>query len=87
MYQGWAPKFAAFSYVPRSYSSTFGLDGPGIPECYPELYYTLGLRREAFNSLFDHAFPEAVVALLLYATLFITTRDEERQRRYGAYTF
>lgn len=84
VYQGWNPEFTAFSYVPRTYSSTFGLDGPTIPPGYPELYFTLGLKRQSLNVLFDHGFPQAVIALFLFATLFLTTRDEARRARYGS---
>ena len=87
VYQGWQPEFTAFSYAPRTYSSTFGLAGPTALPDYPELTFTFGVRRESFGPFFDHAFPQVVVALLLYATLFLTSPDVTVRRGYGFYVF
>ena len=83
VYQGWQPEFTAFNYAPQTYSSTFGLARPIALPNYPELNFILGIRRESFGPFFDHAFPQVVVALLLYATLFLTSPDEALRGRFG----
>lgn len=81
VYEGWIPEFTAFSLVPHRYSTTLGqrADAVGV-EGFPELYYSIGLKRAFASRMVSHLVPLAVVLLLLFVCLSLTTRDPDRRR-------
>ncbi len=87
VYEGWDPEFTGFSIADSGFNTSFGLDRPVIPETRPDLYYNVGLQRNFQGPLLDHLLALLVVALLLFATVRLTTMDEDHQRRRGNLVF
>ncbi len=52
----------------------------GETEGFPELYYSIGLKRAFAGRMVSHLVPLAVVLLLLFVCLSLTTRDPDRRR-------
>lgn len=86
MYEGWDPEFAGFSYVLNRYTTTFGVGTSAGSAPVPELYYSVGLKRDFLSPLLDHALPLGVIALLLFIALSLTTSDDTRLERLGSST-
>ena len=87
VYEGWDPEFTGFSMDFTAFNTSFGLDRAVFPDSYPELLYNVGLRRNVVAPLLDHLLALIVVALLLFATVRLTTMDEDHQRRRGNLVF
>lgn len=84
VYAGWDPEFAVFSYGRNRYNTTFGY-GPEVRRgVRPELYYSIGLKRDFLGPLLDTGIPLGVVALLLFATLLLTTNDTRWRQHLGS---
>lgn len=84
VYEGWDPEFAVFSYARNRYNTDFGFGSTVRRGVRPELYYSVGLKRDFLGPLLDHGIPLGVVALLLFATLLLTTNDEHWRTRLGS---
>ncbi len=87
VYEGWDPEFTGFSIALNTYNTSFGLDREAGSATFPELYYNVGLQRDFLSPLLDHILALTVVALLLFATVRLTTMDETHQRRRGNLVF
>lgn len=87
VYEGWNPEFTGFSIDYTAFNTSFGLDRAVIAETVPELSYNVGLQRDFLSPLLDHILALLVVALLLFATVRLTTMDEGHQRRRGNLVF
>ena len=75
-----------FSYQEIPYDTLFGypFDHPGNPaETYYDLYFNLGVQRAFVNAFVVNLVPLVVVALLLFATVMMTSRDETQSARFG----
>lgn len=73
---GWSINKSYFSYRYENYSSSFGLtDYAGLTD-FPELYFTIEISKQIFGAIISHALPLAVVALLLFALLLLSTNME-----------
>jgi hypothetical protein len=87
VYEGWDPEFTGFSYVLNRYTTTFGVGTNPAPGPTPELYYSIGLKRDVLSPLLDQVLPLGVIALLLFMTLTLATQDHARQERLGNHPF
>lgn len=81
VFDGWSPEFAGFSYAVNRYSTTFGHPAEAVRDGAPELYFTVGLRRDVVGPLVGDVVPMGVVFVLLYVCLSLTTLDGERRQR------
>jgi hypothetical protein len=73
---GWNIKKSYFSYRFENYSTSFGLtDYAGLTD-FPELYFTIEITKQIFGAIISHALPLAVVTLLLFALLLLSTNME-----------
>ncbi len=80
VYEGWVPEFSTFSLVPHRYNTTLGQRAGAVgTEGFPELYYSIGLKRAFASRMMSHLVPLAVVLLLLFVCLSLTTRDPDRR--------
>jgi hypothetical protein len=84
VYAGWDPEFAAFSYSRNRYNTSFGFGPAAQRGVWPELYYSIGLKRDFLGPLLDTGIPLGVVALLLFATLLLTTNDTRWRQHLGS---
>lgn len=73
---GWNINKSYFSYRFENYSTSFGLtDYAGLTD-FPELFFTIEISKQIFGAIISHALPLAVVALLLFALLLLSTNLE-----------
>jgi len=73
---GWNINKSYFSYRFENYSTSFGLaDYAGLTD-FPELYFTIEISKQIFGAIISHALPLAVVALLLFALLLLSSNME-----------
>jgi hypothetical protein len=73
---GWNINKSYFNYRFENYSTSFGLtDYAGLTD-FPELYFTVEISKQIFGAIISHALPLAVVTLLLFALLLLSTNME-----------
>jgi len=77
---GWGVGDASFNYLIESYKTSFGLrDFSGLTN-YPNLYFGFEIRKEITGPFVANMLPMLVVTILLFAILFLGTRDDDRHR-------
>jgi len=77
---GWRIGDSSFDYLVESYKTSFGLrDFSGLTN-YPNLYFGFDIRKEITGPFVANMLPMLVVTILLFAILFLGTRDDERQK-------
>lgn len=62
-----------------SYNTNFGVGGFTHSKV-PELYFNLGVKRDFKSPFTSDVLPVIVVAILLFAVLMITTKDEKKDQ-------
>lgn len=81
--EGWTTLYTGFSYQTFNYSSSFGMGKYAESPPHPELYFNVGLKRDVTGPLITRIVPVVVVALLLYAALYLTRRQEKKGEIVG----
>lgn len=81
--EGWTTLYTGFSYQTFKYSSSFGMGKYAESPPHPELYFNVGLKRNVTGPLITRIVPVIVVALLLYAALYLTRRQEKKGEIVG----
>jgi hypothetical protein len=80
---GWEVGDASFNYLTESYKTSFGLrDFAGLTN-YPNLYFGFDIRKEITGPFVANMLPLLVVSILLFAILFLSTREERHKGRLG----
>ncbi|MDN3292825.1 hypothetical protein QWM81_01945 [Streptomyces ficellus] len=74
----WAVKTTSFSYDTPRYSANFGQGRQYREEAHPELYFNMHMAREFASPLFGRIIPLAFIAVLAFASLFVTTKNTRR---------
>ncbi|WP_028814758.1 hypothetical protein [Streptomyces flavidovirens] len=74
----WAVKNTSFSYDTPRYSVNFGQGRQYRHETHPELYFNMHMAREFASPLFGRIIPLAFIAVLVFASLFVTTKNTQR---------
>ncbi len=83
VYVGWKPEYAGFSYATHQYNTSLGF-APGTSNLGgPELYFNVGLSRSLLGPLANDIIPTAVVFLLLFVCLSLTSSDGTKLQRSG----
>ena len=73
---GWNIEKSYFNYKFENYSTSFGLtDYAGLAD-FPELFFTIEISKQILGAIISHALPLAVVLLLLFALLLLSTNME-----------
>ena len=80
---GWEPIQSYFRFRENSYSTNFGVRDYIGRAGFPELYFTVDLRRDFVNAFVSDIIPLLVVACLLYGVLLTGTSDAERMGVLG----
>lgn len=84
VYGAWHPRFTVFSYETAEYQTTFGYGGATTARGeFPELYFSVGLKRDFWGPFFDHVTLTLAVSILLWGVLLLTTNDPTRKDRFG----
>ncbi len=84
VYGAWDPHFSVFSFDVPHYRTNFGYNGSTSRGGFPELYFSIGLKRDFWGPFFDHVTLFLAVAVLLFGVLMLTTNDSGRRERFGA---
>jgi hypothetical protein len=79
--QGWHPAYTAFSYASNAYNTSFGYGRQPAPEGYPELYFSVGLKRDFVRPLLENIIPLIVVLALLFFALRLSGQDATEWER------
>jgi hypothetical protein len=80
---GWDVGDSSFNYQAESYKTSFGLrDFAGLTN-YPNLYFGFDIRKEITGPFVSNMLPLLVVSILLFAILFLGTRDDRHKGRLG----
>lgn len=77
--EGWDPQKTFFSYRVNSYNTNFGI-GDFTHSDVSELYFNVGVKRDFKAPFVSDLLPIMVVAILLFAVLVITTREEQKNQ-------
>jgi hypothetical protein len=77
--EGWKPQKTYFSYRTNSYNTNFGV-GDFKHSNVSELYYNFDIKRDFKSPFASFILPVLVVAILLFAVLMITTKDEKKEQ-------
>ena len=83
---GWEVTENFFNYRSVRYDTSFGFNGPKDIDTGPqyfELLYNLHVERKFINAMIINLVPLAVVALLLFGAVMITSADKTRAERFG----
>jgi uncharacterized protein YbaA (DUF1428 family) len=77
--EGWEPQRTYFSYRNNFYNTNFGV-GDFTHSKVSELYYNFDIKRDFKSPFTSYILPVIVVAILLFAVLMITTKDEKKEQ-------
>ena len=83
---GWEVSENFFNYRSVGYDASFGFKdakATGPRTRYFELFYNLHVKRKFINAMIINLIPLAVVALLLFGAVMITSTDKARAERFG----
>lgn len=80
---GWDTLQSYFRYRTNSYSTNFGIRDYVGRTGFPELYYTVDLRRDFMNAFVSDIIPLLVVACLLFGVLATATTQSDRVESLG----
>jgi len=84
---GWSLVHSHFSYGLNSDRATFGFPLASEVSDFPELYFSIGVKRSFLEPFLDDILFAAVVALLLFLVLCLTSHDSQIRSRVGISTF
>ena len=83
---GWTPYASGFTYNLHSYNTRFGrLDAP-FRQQQPELYFSLGIKRDYRGPLLKHLPFTLAIAGLLFGIMLLGTSDPDLRSRFGFQT-
>jgi len=82
----WRPMYTAFSYAHYPYPTSFGLKTYDRPVSYPDLYFNMVYQRNYTGAVIGNLVPVGLIALVVFASLFVTSRDQKIEL-FGSNTF
>ncbi len=82
----WRPMYSVYSYARYSYPTSYGLKAYDRPVSYPDLYFNMVFERNFTGVVIGDLVPAGLIALVVFASLFVTSRDQKFQL-YGSTTF
>jgi hypothetical protein len=87
VYGGWTPEHSHFNFGATGYDATLGYADAREATAYPELYFSVGLKRDFLEPFLEYVIFSLVVALLLFGVLVLTIDAETNKSRFGLSTF
>jgi len=79
---GWDIDRSFFSYVQNHYKSNFGLQETSTKNLFPELYFTVILKRNFLAPFVTYVLPIFIIACILFTVLLMSTRDEKKNEMF-----
>ncbi|WP_406115536.1 hypothetical protein [Kitasatospora purpeofusca] len=83
----WNTHFSAFSMGESTTRSTLGSTDTTTDATIPTLHFSAGVTREFLSPLLDRLVPLIVITLLVFASLFVVTTDNDRRSLAGFSTW
>ncbi|MFE6886804.1 hypothetical protein [Streptomyces sp. NPDC057694] len=83
----WQPRFTTFSLGHSNERTSYGRPDVRLDGRIPELTYSMGLNRAFLSPLLDRLVPLIVIAMLVFASLFVVTKDSDRRSLSGFSTW
>ncbi|MFJ9690579.1 hypothetical protein [Kitasatospora sp. NPDC101183] len=83
----WRTHFSAFSLGDVQNRTTHGAAGASLDSTVPELHFSTGITRRFLSPLLDRLVPLMVIAMLVFASLFVVTKDSDRRSLAGFSTW
>ncbi len=77
---GFEVESSFFSYVNHNYNTNFGINKYIGQKDFPELYFTVMLKRDFREAFISDILPVIVIACILFAILFMITKNEKRSK-------
>ena len=75
-----------FNYHYNSYNTNFGINNYVGQNEFPELYYNIGVRRDALDAFVAYLIPLLILVLMAFGVQFIITQVPEKIGLYGITT-
>ncbi|MCW6006088.1 hypothetical protein K1W54_16085 [Micromonospora sp. CPCC 205371] len=83
----WLPQYTTYSYLRHRYTTSFGLARYTQPVSYPDMYFNMIFSRDYRGPTLAKLIPGVLIALIVFSSLFITTRDERTMAVAGFNSF
>lgn len=80
---GWSMEKSFFGYRTGAMHANFGIEGFVREDGFPELYYTVLIRRNVLGPFITHLLPIIVASFILFAVMMIVTRHHEKSGKFG----
>jgi hypothetical protein len=81
--ENWDVQQAFFSYRTHRYHTDFGNSGFVTDRLYPELYYSIAVKRHLVSPFISRAIVPIVILVLLFAVVNLLSRNNERLEKFG----
>ncbi len=81
---GWDITGSFFEYRFGSYSTDFGVPGSLRARSFPELWFSMSIRRRLFDAAVSYGVPLLVVFALIFAVIASTTKDPGESQLLGS---
>jgi hypothetical protein len=78
VYSGWKPNFSTYGYLENQYESTFGFGQYKPKKPFPEMVYTVSLKRLPISPFVSHVMPLLVTYVLTFAIVLFMVKDDDR---------
>ena len=72
----WQVKKTFFEFIMKTYDTNFGIKDYSSQEGFPELYFNITIKRNLVDAFIRNMTPLIIVALLLFAVMFIMTEEK-----------
>ncbi|MEU6846793.1 hypothetical protein ABZ930_33495 [Streptomyces sp. NPDC046716] len=83
----WSRQFSTFSVGHGTAHTNYGRPGLSVGNQIPQLTYSIGLNRAFLSPLLNRLVPLVVIAMLVFASLFVVTKDSDRRSLSGFSTW
>ncbi|MBC9717601.1 hypothetical protein H9Y04_34225 [Streptomyces sp. TRM66268-LWL] len=86
--EGWSPYYTAYSYQEHEYSMTYGVRpfaGPNVKA--PDMYFNIGVARSYAGPMTGKLLQSLFIAAIMFLALFVYTKDDRRNPRFGFSTW
>jgi hypothetical protein len=81
--ENWDMQQAFFSYRTHRYNTDFGNSGLVTDRLYPELYYSIAVKRHLVSPFISRAIVPIVILVLLFAVVTVLSSKNERLENFG----
>jgi hypothetical protein len=81
---GWHLKNSYFQYQLHGYNTNFGIENYVGKENFPELYFTVYLRRKLIKIFIDNFMVPSIIAALLFIILLIFVKKHDEEADFNA---